>query len=129
MIEIKVIISNEDNKSTVVNINQENIPAMDIPYFVEIEKINSGKRRIDFQFLNNSETRDSYEDEYLKIIFGKKSGKIYKFELNENAYINSNKLKMIRKDVFNINENHRFKNNLTNCLEIIKSIIDKDDLK
>lgn len=129
MIEIKVILSKDSNKSTVVNINQENIPAMDLPYFVEMEKQNSGKRKIDFQFLNNTETKDCYEDDYLKFVFGKKSGKIYEFELNENAYINSNKLKLIRNDIFEINENHRFKNNMTNCLHIIKIIIDNDDFK
>lgn len=123
MAEIKLKIIDDITSSEIVKFDAYNIPAVDIPYFITYERVESGNSRLEFMFMNNAELKKSYNDDIVKIEYGKNSGKVYLFELKSNAYINCNKLKKIKNHVCVIQSNLRYKNNIETFLEVINKII------
>lgn len=121
---IKIILKsfNDSKLNQIINIDPENIPAGDIPYYVIMEKQNSGVHKVEFQFINHAEQKVKYADEIVKVVFGKNSGKVYEFELNPNTYINSHKLKLVRKKLVSGGNNLRFENNIGTLFNVLNEI-------
>ena len=101
--------------------------SQDVPYFASVENTNT-KYEIVFDYMFGNEPKEEEKKEGSNIVYGTKSGKIYKYAFDEN--IDVVKLitlnKSLQKTILAHNQtSKRYESNLKNLLIILKYLLDQ----
>jgi hypothetical protein len=99
------------------------IPAVDIPYFVKIKAIDKNKIIGKVVYINNTENLEDIRDKFISVKIGKRSGKVYTIEVTYSPESDLNEISQLRSQILKRNMDNRFKNNIKFGFNILQQII------
>lgn len=103
-----------------------NVPASDVPYFVDLQLINDNTLCINLGFSGRRESLRDFQKEHRLLRFGEKTGRVYAMviSMGDENHPWSDHLRHIEKDIAG-KQNNRFSRNLILGLLLSEGIISK----